>query len=82
MNCSTRYSFDFSSTVLLVTLVHRNYIVDLIFGLPLFDTHGIFATMECRMYDSCNEAVKRVPGGVVGTVIFSSEGVWAVWYCR
>ena len=31
-------------------------------------------------YGKCIRAVKQVPGGVVGTGGFESEGFWDVWY--
>ena len=48
-NFSTCFTFSLLSTVLLVTLVHRNDIYDSISGLSLLSTHSTFATIECRL---------------------------------
>ena len=46
-NCSTCFSFDLSSPVILVTLAYSNDIAGLISGLPLFLTHSRFSNIEC-----------------------------------
>ena len=60
-NCSTRFSFDFSFTVLLVTLVNRKYISGSISGLPPFDTHIRLSTIEYRVSDSCLYSLGKPP---------------------
>ena len=52
-NCSTRFSFNYSSTVLLVDLVHRSNIYGSMSGLPPFSTHSSFVTVECKASASC-----------------------------
>ena len=48
-----RFSFYVYSTVILVTLVHRNDISGSMSGLLVFDIHSILATIEWRVSDYC-----------------------------
>ena len=46
---NTCLKFSLSSLVILVTLVHRNYMAGSMLGFPPFSTHSNFSTTECRM---------------------------------
>ena len=52
-NFITQFSFDFYSTVILVTLVQINDIASLLSGIAPFPTHIFFATIYCRVSASC-----------------------------
>ena len=52
-NCSILFNLAFYSTVILVTLVHRNDIDGSMLGISLFPTHISFATIECSVSAYC-----------------------------
>ena len=52
-NFSMRFSFTLSYTVLLVTLVHRNYISGSMAVFPFLVTQISLATIEYMVYDYC-----------------------------
>ena len=52
-NCSTRFDFPLSSTVILVTLVRRKYITGSMSGIPFSFTHSSFVAIKCSVSTSC-----------------------------